>query len=78
MRSINVLPPGVRLDAWPSVAAPPIPQDPPEVVRLKEELRRTMPELARQLDSLAILQQIRDLAGRLAGPQPAQLTTRRS
>jgi hypothetical protein len=48
------------------------------VVRLKEELRRCMPQLVAQLESLALLRQVRDLAGRLAGPQPVKLTIRRS
>jgi hypothetical protein len=75
MRSINTLPAGIRLDAWPIQPAPPPPQDPPIVVGLKEELRKSMPELAVQLETLAVLRQIRDLAGRVAGPQPAKIIT---
>jgi hypothetical protein len=65
------------LDAWPVPQVPSPPQDPPEVASLKEELQRSMPRLAAQLEVLAVLRQIRELAGRLAGPQPAQLITQK-
>jgi hypothetical protein len=78
MRTISTLPPGVRLDAWPNGAASQTPQDAPEVAQLREELRKAMPEFAGVLEMLAKLRPIRDLAGRLAAPQPGKLITQKS
>ncbi len=78
MGTIGILPAGVRLDEWPGVTLPEAPQDDPEVAGLREELRRSMPYLASQLEILAKVRQLRDLAGRVAGPAPPKLTTRKS
>jgi hypothetical protein len=76
MRLLTSMPPGVRLDSWPSNAAPQPPKDSPEIANLREELRNSQPYLADQMDMLAKLRELRDLASRMTGPPPARLTTR--
>jgi hypothetical protein len=70
------MPAGVRLDAWPR--PPEALQDSPEVAQLREELRKSVPQVVIVLDMLAKLGPARDLAGQLAGPQPAKLKMHRS
>jgi succinate dehydrogenase/fumarate reductase flavoprotein subunit len=77
-RLIGTVPAGVRLDAWPDTSPPEAPQDSPEVAQLREELRKSMPQMVGILETLDRLQQMRDLAGRLAGPQPAKMKLHRS
>lgn len=74
MNTFNTLPAGVRLDVWLEATSPLPAQDTPEVAQLRDELRRSMPEFVRVLEILAKMRPIRDLAGRLAAPQPVQLT----
>jgi D-serine deaminase-like pyridoxal phosphate-dependent protein len=78
MKTITLLPAGVRLDGWPEVTTPQPPQDAPEVAQLREELRKSMPHLSCVLDMLAQLRPLRDLAGRLAAPQPVKVKTQKS
>jgi hypothetical protein len=78
MTPFDTLPAGVRLDAWPHNPVPEPPQDTPEIARLRELLRHSMPEFVGVLDLLASLRPVQDLAGRLAAGQPAKLTTQRS
>lgn len=78
MRMVGTVPAGVRLDVWPDAPSPEAPQDAPEVARLREELRKSMPQMVGVLDMLEKLRPIRDLAGRLAGPQPAKMKLHRS
>jgi hypothetical protein len=75
---IGTMPAGVRLDAWPDALPPEAPQDSPEVAQLREELRKSMPQMVGVLETLSKLQQMRDLAGRLAGPQPVKMKLHRS
>ncbi len=77
-KMIGTAPAGVRLDIWPDAPPPEAPQDSPEIARLREELRKSMPQMAGVLETLSKLQQLRDLAGRLAGPQPAKMNLHRS
>jgi hypothetical protein len=77
-RAIGTVPAGVRLDAWPGTPPPEAPQDSPEVAQLREELRKSMPQMVGVLETLSKLQQMRDLAGRVAGPQPAKMKLHRS
>jgi hypothetical protein len=75
MKSVTVLPAGIRLDAWPQTSTPePLP-DAPEVAALREELRKSMPQVAAMLEMLAKLRPIHELTGRLGAPHPAQLVT---
>jgi hypothetical protein len=78
MTPLGVIPPGMRLDAWPAEAKLATPADSPEVAQLREELRKTMPEITSYLDLLAKLRPLQDLAGQLAAPQPAKLIIQRS
>jgi hypothetical protein len=57
-------PAGIRLDGWPAAPASQPAQDCPEVARLREELRRRMPELVAVLELLEKIRPLRDLAGR--------------
>jgi hypothetical protein len=75
---IGTVPAGVRLDAWTDTPPPETPQDSPEVARLRDELRKSMPQMADVLETLSKLQQMRDLAGRVAGPRPAKTKLHRS
>jgi hypothetical protein len=75
---ISALPAGIRLDdAWPRESAPE-PCDAPEVAQLRDELRKSMPEMAGMLETLATYRPIQELVGRLAAPQAAKLVTHRS
>ncbi len=78
MNTFSTLPAGMRLDAWLEVSTAQAPQDTPEVAQLRDALRKSMPQFADVLELLAKLRPIRDLAGRMAAPQPAQLITRKS
>jgi hypothetical protein len=78
MKPFGILPPGVRLDAWVIEKASQPAEDAPEVARLREELRKSMPELTCVLEMLAKLRPAQDLAARLAGPPPAQLIHQKS
>jgi hypothetical protein len=78
MNPFTTLPAGVRLDDWPAAAEDQSPQDSPEVAQLREELRKSLPRLAEVLEMLDRLRPMRDLAGRLAAPQPAKLTIQKS
>jgi hypothetical protein len=77
MEPLITLPPGVRLDVWPTPIAPAPIADPPEVVRLREELRKTMPELVSVLDLFDQLRPMQEVAGRLSGPPPGVLMIER-
>jgi hypothetical protein len=78
MNTFGTLPAGVRLDAWPDESPSQAPEDAPEIAQLREELRKSMPQVAEMLEMLTKLRPIRDLKGRLAAPQPAGLITKRS
>lgn len=78
MRRCGTLPAGVRLDDWPAAPVLEALEDTPEITSLREELRKSMPYLARQLEILDKVRQFRDLAGRVVAPPPAKLTTRKS
>jgi len=75
---IGTLPAGVRLDAWPEVPTSEATQDSPEVAQLRDELRKSMPQVMGVLEILGKLQYMRDLAGRVSGPQPAKMRLHRS
>ena len=75
MNPFYTVPAGVRLDEWPESSPPPTPQDPPEVARLRAELRKSMPQFTLMFEMLAKLRPIQDLTARLAGPVQAQLIT---
>jgi len=75
MNPLGTLPPGVRLDSWPNQPVLQTSQDHPEVARLKEELRKRMPELIKVLEVLAALSPIQELAGKLAAPPLGILVT---
>lgn len=78
MRTLVTVPAGVRLDVWPEPPPSAADKDTPEVAKLREELRKSMPQIANVLDILSKLRSVRDLSGRLAGPQPASMQTYRS
>jgi hypothetical protein len=78
MNPIVILPAGIRLDAWPTMQPAKAPEDSPEVAELRRELRKAMPEMTAIFDMFSKLQPLRDLAGRLAGPQPAQTKIHRT
>ena len=67
MKLIGTIPAGIRLDAWPTTLPSKAPEDSPEVAEIRQELRKSMPQVVAVLDVLAKLQTVRDLAGRLAG-----------
>lgn len=77
MTSFAKLPAGVRLDAWPESPLREAVTDAPEVVELKAELRRRMPQFVGMLEMLNRLRPLQDLAGRLAGPAQAQVLDQR-
>lgn len=77
MNSYNKLPAGVRLDLWPNSFPAQPPDDGPEVTQLREELRKSMPQLAEMLEILKKLRPIQELAARLAGPPQAEVITKR-
>ncbi len=77
MMSFGMLRAGVRLDAWPEPAIPPTPPEAPEVAELKEELRKSLPQVAELFDVLATLRPVHELTGQLAGPRPARLVTQK-
>jgi len=76
MSLLNTLPAGIRLDDdWPSSSAIKPPADAPEIAELRLEFRKSLPQVADMLETMAKLRSIQELAGRLAGPQPARLVT---
>jgi hypothetical protein len=75
MRALATLPAGVRLDAWPTSPSLVTCEDSPEIANLREELRKSLPYLAGQLDLLGRVSQLRDLSSRLTGPRPMTLAT---
>lgn len=56
---IGTIPAGVCLDAWPNTTE--AVQDSPEVAELREELRRSLPQVAIVLETIAKLQYAGDL-----------------
>lgn len=78
MKTLVTVPAGVRLDAWPETPPSAAERDTPEVAQLREEFRKSMPQVASVLETLSKLQHMRDLAGRVAGPQPATIIQHRS
>lgn len=78
MRTFDTVPAGIRLDAWPDAPPRETPQDSPQVAQLREELRKSMPQIASVLEMLGKLRPMRDLAVRIAGPQPAKMKMHRS
>ncbi|HTU18909.1 MAG TPA: hypothetical protein VMG10_12690 [Gemmataceae bacterium] len=72
MNSFITLPAGIRLDPWPEETPSPILEDPPEIAQLREEMHKSMPEVATMLDTLNELRPIQDLAARFAGPEAVQ------
>ena len=78
MKPIEFLPAGIRLDAWQTMQPTKAPEDSPEVAEIRQELRKSMPETMVIFDVLAKLQPLRDLAGKLAGPQPTHTKIHRT
>ncbi len=55
MAMFGNMPAGVRLDPWPVAANPVATQDSPEVAHLREELRKSVPQMVVVLETLAKL-----------------------
>lgn len=73
----NAIPAGVRLDSWEPKPAIDEPAYAPEIEALRDEFRKSMPEVVNMLDALASYRVTRDLAGRLAAPQQSELVIER-
>lgn len=78
MNPFITLPAGIRLDEWSDLAATKSEPDAPEVAELREEFRKSMPQVASIFDMLAKLRPINELAGRVRAPVPTKVITRRN